>query len=55
MKRTVRDILTTAGILITAFLISIAFQNVFRVDEHISTLFAFAVFLISMLTHGVCF
>lgn len=52
MKRTVRDIFVTAGILIAAFLISVAFQNVFRVDEHISTLFAFAVFLISMLTQG---
>ena len=52
MKRVIKDTLITAGILIAAFLISIAFQNVFRVDEHISTLFAFAVFLISMLTQG---
>lgn len=52
MKRVVKDILITAAILITAFLISIAFQNVFRINEHISTLFAFAVFLISLLTQG---
>jgi len=52
MKRVIKDTLITAGILIAAFLISIAFQNVFWVDEHISTLFAFAVFLISMLTQG---
>lgn len=56
MKRTlVKDILLTALILSSAFIISILFQNVFEIDEHISTLFAFAVFLISMLTGGyVC-
>lgn len=53
MKKTVlRDILITAVILTSAFAISILFQNVFEIDEHISTLFAFAVFLISLLTRG---
>lgn len=53
MKKTVvRDILITASILVTAFFISVVFQNIFAIDEHVSTLFAFAVFLISLLTKG---
>lgn len=51
-KAYIKDILLTALILAMAFIISILFQNVFAIDEHISTLFAFAVFLISMLTRG---
>lgn len=38
--------------MIAAFFISVIFQDVFGIEEHISTLFAFAVFLISMLTRG---
>lgn len=53
MKKTViKDISITAAILISAFFISVLFQDVFSVDEHISTLFAFAVFLISLITNG---
>lgn len=52
-KKTVfKDIAITAAILASAFFISVAFQNVFGVDEHISTLFAFSVFLISLITKG---
>ena len=39
-------------ILVAAFLLSVSFHNVFDINEHISTLFAFAVFLISLLTNG---
>lgn len=46
------DTVITFFILSVAFFISIAFQNVFDVEEHISTLFAFAVFLVSLLTKG---
>ncbi len=49
MKTVVKDILITVGILITAFFISIWLKNA-EIDEHISTLFAFAVFIISLLT-----
>ncbi len=52
MKQRIRDISLTAIILTAAFFISVLFQDVFGIDEHISTLFAFAVFLISMLTNG---
>lgn len=53
MKTTViRDISVTVLILVGAFFISLAFQNVFGIDEHITTLFAFAVFLISLFTRG---
>ncbi len=53
MKKTViKDIAITVLILVCAFFLSVMFQKVFAVDEHISTLFAFAVFLISLLTNG---
>ena len=51
-KNMIKDALITGVILVCAFFLSILFQNVFGVDEHISTLFAFAVFLISLLTNG---
>lgn len=47
-----KDILMTSAILVSAFFISIVFQDIFGIEEHISTLFAFAVFLISLLTKG---
>lgn len=42
----------TVVILVSAFMISLLFQNMFKVQEHITTLFVFAVFLISFLTDG---
>ena len=53
MKKTyVKDISITVVVLISAFFISVVFQNTFEIDEHVSTLFAFAVFLISLWTNG---
>lgn len=53
MKKTIiKDAFITLFILVAAFFISLAFQNVFAIDEHITTLFAFAVFLISLFTRG---
>jgi two-component system sensor histidine kinase KdpD len=49
------DFLITTAILVSAFFISVVFQNVFGINEHVSTLFAFAVFLISLLTKGYVF
>lgn len=51
-KFIIKDILITAVILSISFLISLLFQNVFGVEEHITTLFVFAVFLISLMTQG---
>lgn len=51
-KRSIIDIITTIVILGLSFLISLVFQNVFKVEEHITTLFVFAVFIISFLTQG---
>ena len=51
-KSVLKDIGITAVILTCAFILSVLFQNVFGVEEHISTLFAFAVFVISLLTDG---
>ncbi len=53
-KKVVSDILLTSLILVLAFVISVAF-NYYGIDEHVSTLFAFAVFLISLLTNGYAY
>ena len=43
-KRSIwKDIAITVFILVVAFVISVSFQNVFVIDEQITTLFAFAV------------
>lgn len=52
MKRTLKNIGITALILFVAFLLSLLFQNVFAVKEHITAVFVFAVFLISLRTEG---
>lgn len=48
----IKNVLTSIIILAISFVISVLFQNVFKVEEHITTLFVFAVFLISLLTDG---
>lgn len=48
----IKDGMITIIILCISFLISLLFQNVFEVQEHITTIFVFAVFLISLLTQG---
>lgn len=48
----IKDILITVVILCFSFLLSLLLQNVFAVDEHITTVFVFAVFVISLLTEG---
>ncbi|MBQ1948141.1 MAG: DUF4118 domain-containing protein [Clostridia bacterium] len=52
MKKTLKNIGITSVILFVAFLLSLLFQNVFDVKEHVSTVFVFAVFLISLRTEG---
>lgn len=51
-KKVIKDILISIVILGISFAISVLFQDVFKVEEHITTLFVFAVFLISFLTDG---
>lgn len=51
-KNVIKDIAKTVVILVAAFFICIVFQNIFAIDEHVTTLFAFAVFLISLTTKG---
>lgn len=48
----IRNIAIAAGILCAAFVISILLQDQLGIPEHVTTTFAFAVFLISMLTNG---
>ena len=55
MKKTsgyIKDTLITIILLCMAFGISLLFQYIFEVQEHITTIFVFAVFLISLLTNG---
>ncbi len=47
-----RDCLITAASLIGAFVLSLLFQYIFNVQEHIPTVFLFGVFLTSLLTEG---
>lgn len=51
-NRYIRDGLITTISLICAFGLSLLFQYIFDVQEHITTVFVFAVFLISLLTEG---
>lgn len=48
----IKDILITVVCLSCAFGLSLLFQYIFQVQEHITTVFVFAVFLISLLTNG---
>lgn len=51
-SKQMKNFLITTISLICAFGISLLFQYVFEVQEHIATVFVFAVFLISLLTEG---
>lgn len=51
-KSLIKNILITSVILILSFLVSMLFQNIFNVQEHITTVFVFGVFLISLSTEG---
>ena len=48
----VKDTLITAAALICAFALSLLLQYQFDVQEHVPTVFVFAVFLVSLLTNG---
>lgn len=51
-SKRIKNFLITVIFLICAFGISLLFQYIFNVQEHITTVFVFAVFLISLLTEG---
>ena len=50
-----KNSMITAVSLICAFGISLLFQYIFQVQEHITTVFVFAVFLVSLFTEGYFF
>lgn len=55
MKKTKKhfyDVLITFLSLLSAFGLSLLFDYIFNVEEHITTIFVFAVFMISLLTDG---
>ncbi len=47
-----KDIVITSALISMAFAISLLFQYIFEVQEHVTTIFVFAVFLISLFTNG---
>lgn len=51
-SRYIKDVLIMSILLGIAFGISLLFQYVFEVHEHVTTIFVFAVFLISLFTNG---
>ena len=51
-RKHVKNSLITLGSLIGAFGLSLLFQYIFDVQEHITTVFVFAVFLVSIFTEG---
>ena len=51
-KKAIADTAITLVILTVTFFISMLLQNVLEIDEHITTLFVFSVFIISLLTDG---
>ena len=52
IKKYIKDSLITVFVLLAAFVISILLQDVLDISEHVTTLFAFAVFIISLITEG---
>ena len=52
LKAYVKDLCITLAVLCASFGISLLLQYVFHVDEHVTTVFVFAVFLISLVTSG---
>ena len=52
VKKHIKDALITIVALICAFGLSLLFQYQFHVREHVTTVFVFAVFLVSLVTEG---
>lgn len=52
LRKCIKNSLITILSLICAFGLSLLFQYIFEVQEHITTVFVFAVFLVSLLTEG---
>lgn len=52
LKIHLKNLVVTASILCAAFAISVLLQDELEIPEHVTTTFAFAVFLISLLTQG---
>lgn len=55
LNKYIRDGAITVGSLLGAFALSLMFQYIFDVREHVTTIFVFAVFLVSVLTDGYIF
>lgn len=54
-RKHIKNSLITLGSLLGAFGLRLLFQYTFDVQEHITTVFVFAVFLVSLFTEGYCY
>ncbi len=52
MKKHIKNLCISLAVLAVSYGISMILQNILIIDEHITTVFVFAVFLISLLTDG---
>ena len=51
-KKVLKDIAITVGVFILSYGLGFVMQDVFNIKEHITTVFVFSVFLVSLLTEG---
>ncbi len=51
-KQLIKDILITASVLVLCFTLCLIIHNLLQIEEHITTVFVFAVFLVSLATNG---
>ncbi|MBE6879335.1 MAG: PAS domain-containing sensor histidine kinase [Ruminococcaceae bacterium] len=51
-KQIIKDILITVSTLVLCFALCLVIHNLLQIEEHITTIFVFAVFLISLTTNG---
>ena len=51
-KQIIKDILITVSALVLCFALCLVIHNLLQIEEHITTVFVFAVFLISLTTNG---
>ncbi len=51
-KQIIKDSLITVSVLVLCFALCLVIHNLLQIDEHITTVFVFAVFLISLATSG---
>ena len=52
IKKHLKNLLLTLGVMSGAFIVSLVLQELLEIKEHITTVFVFGVFIISLLSDG---